>query len=243
MYKVVYKDIIIDILKKPVYCKYMNTGRKLRSDAVSANCIVSSDGSETYHLFGKSPTLPKEYKSVELISINKEEFDYLSSQIIPGEPLQVNLTEARERKTAEVSAMSEKIIHAGTDITLSDGHTYHFSFSDQDQFQIGFLATSAKTAQMLESMGLPTNETGMDYPWHADGGDCIFYSREDMMTIGLTMQSYITYHNSYFHALRNYIYNINNPLRIMDIEYGIEVPKMYWGDVYNVMKIGETSNE
>lgn len=234
MYKVMYKNIIIDILKRPIYCKYFqSSGQKLRTDETSANCIISSSGDETYHLAGRSPFMPESYKSVELIPIDKEEYDYLESLTIKGEDLQIDLTEARNEKIFEMSAESEAVIHAGTDITLSDGQTYHFSFSDQDQFQIGFLATAARNSAMLESMGVPTGETGADYPWHADGGDCIFYSREDMITIGMTMQNYITYHNSYFHALRNYIYALTNPLVIVDLFYGVEVPKMYWGEVYS----------
>lgn len=234
MYKILYENITIDVIKKPIYCKYLNSGRTLRTDKVSANCIVSSDGSQVYHIVG-TPVLPEGYKSVEIVKIEKDEYDYLCSLITKGEPLDVDLVEARKNKIAEMSEMSEMIIHAGTDITLSDGKTYHFSFSDQDQYQIGFLATSAKTAQMLEIMGLPTNETGKDYPWHADGGDCIFYSREDMITIGTIMQNYITYHNSYFHALRNYIQEMNNPLKILEIKYGDEVPQMYCGDVYKTV--------
>lgn len=234
MFKVLYNNITIDVIKKPIYCKYLNNGRILRTDKVSANCIVSSDGSQVYHIVG-TPVLPEGYKSVEIVKIEKDEYDYLCSLITKGEPLDVDLVEARKNKIAEMSEMSEMIIHAGTDITLSDGKTYHFSFSDQDQYQIGFLATSAKTAQMLEIMGLPTNETGKDYPWHADGGDCIFYSREDMITIGTIMQNYITYHNSYFHALRNYIQEMNNPLKILEIKYGDEVPQMYCGDVYKTV--------
>lgn len=234
MYKVLYNNITIDVLKRPVYCKYLSSGRKLRTDRTSANCIVSSDGSQVYHLVG-TPSMPEGYKSVEIAPIDEKEYNYLQSLITKGEPLDVDLITARKNKIDEMSAMSEQIIHAGTDITLSDGNTYHFSFSDQDQFQIGFLATSAKTAVMLESMGLPTNETGKDYPWHADGGDCIFYSREDMITIGTTMQNYITHHNSYFHALRNYIEGMNNPLKIVEIQYGVEVPKMYRGDVYQTV--------
>ena len=232
MYKVLYNNITIDVLKKPIYCRYLPSGRTLRTDKVSANCIVSSDGSGFYHLVG-TPAIPDEYKSVTLIQIDQTEYDYLQSLITKGESTQLDLNTARAEKTAEVSSISEQTIHAGTDITLSNGKTYHFSFSDQDQFQIGFLATAAKNAQMLESMGLPTNETGKDYPWHADGGDCIFYSRADMITIGTTMQNYITYHNSYFHALRNYINKLTNPLAIVDLYYGVEVPKMYWGEVYN----------
>lgn len=233
MYKVLYNNITIDVIKKPIYCRYVSSSKRtIRTDKVSANCIVSSDGSQVYHLAG-TPAMSDEYKSVQLIPIDKQEFDYLQSLIIKGESLEVDLTTARTNKIEEMSAASERTIHAGTDITLSDGNTYHFSFSDQDQFQIGFLATAAKNAAMLESMNLPTNETGKDYPWHADGGDCIFYSREDMITIGMAMQNYITYHNSYFHALRNYIQALTNPLVIVDLQYGVEVPKMYWGEVYN----------
>ena len=234
MFKVLYNNITIDVIKKPIYCKYLNNGRTLRTDKVSANCIVSSDGSQVYHIVG-TPSLPEGYKSVEIVPIDKKEYDYLCSLITKGESLEVDLVTARKEKIAEMSAMSEQAIYAGTDITLSDGKTYHFSLTGHDQTKIGFLATAAQTAQMLESMGLPTNETGKDYPWHADGEDCIFYSRQDMITIGITMQAYITYHNSYFHALRNYIQDMNNPLKIMEIEYGVEVPQIYWGEVYTMV--------
>ena len=234
MYKILYNNITIDVLKKPVYCKYLNSGRKLRTDKTSANCIVSSNGEQVYHIVG-TPSLPEGYKSVEIVPIQKEEYDYLCSLITKGEPLDVDLVKARKEKIAEMSAMSEQAIYAGTDITLSDGKTYHFSLTGHDQTKIGFLATAAQTAQMLESMGVPTNETGKDYPWHADGGDCIFYSRQDMITIGTVMQNYITYHNSYFHALRNYIEQMNNPLEITEIQYGIEVPRMYCGEVYQTI--------
>ena len=234
MYKVMYKDVVIDILINPLYCAYFpSSGLKLRTDATSANCIISSNGEETYHLAGRSPFMPETYKSVELMSITKEEYDFYKSLTIENGALEYNLIEIMNDKIAEVSKQSETTIHSGTDITLSDGQTYHFSFSDQDQFQIGFLATAAKNAAMLSAMGLPTNETGKDYPWHADGGDCIFYSRNDMITIGTVMQNYITYHNSYFHALRNYIQALTNPLVIVDLYYGVEVPKMYWGEVYD----------
>lgn len=234
MYKILYNNITIDVMKKPIYCRFLNSGRKLRTDKVSANCIISSDGEQVYHIIG-TPSLPEGYKSVEIVSIDKQEYDYLMSLITKGEPIDIDLITARKNKIAEMSAMSEKVIYAGTDVTLLDGKTYHFSFTGHDQSKIGFLATSAQTAQMLESMGLPTNETGKDYPWHSDGGDCIFYSRKDMIIIGTAMQNYITYHNSYFHALRNYIQDMNNALKILDITYGIEVPKKYWGEVYETV--------
>lgn len=220
MFKVVYKDVIIDVLENPVYCKSLKSGSVIRTEKTSANCVLSSDGSQVYHLRG-TPEAKESYKTVMVF------------QFAEGEKEEANLSEIKKRKIAEMSAESEKTIHAGTDITLSDGNTYHFSFSDQDQFQIGFLATGARTAQMMEAMGCLTYETGKDYPWHADGGDCIFYSRFDMITIGTVMQNYITYHNSYFHAVRNYIDALTNPLTVIDLYYGAEVPQEYWGEVFN----------
>lgn len=231
MYKLLYNNITIDVIDIPVYCTYLPNGRKLRTDKMSANCILSSDSSTVYHIAG-TPEMPSDYKTVEIVQIDLDEYNYLQSQISNGAPIDEDVINTRKIKIEEMSAESERVIHAGTDITLSDGQTCHFSFSDQDQFQIGFLATAAKNAQMLESMGMPTGETGKDYPWHADDGDCIFYSRADMIVIGTTMLSHIQYHNSYFHALRNYVNDLSNPLVINDITYGIEIPKMYWGEVY-----------
>lgn len=231
MYKVLYNNITIDVLSTPVYCICLPNGRKLRTDKVSANCILTSDSSTVYHLAG-TPELSPEYKTVELVAIDYDEYEYLKSQIENDQPISEDVINTRKIKIEEMSKRSEEIIHAGTDVTLSDGQTYHFSFSDQDQFQIGFLATAAKNASMLESMGMPTGETGKDYPWHADGGDCIYYQRTDMITIGTTMLSHIQYHNSYFHALRNYVNDLSNPLTINEITYGTDIPKMYWGEVY-----------
>lgn len=233
MYKILYKNIIIDVIESPVYCMcFPGSDFKIKTDPVTANCIISSNGKETYHLFGRSPILPDKYKSVKMETITREEYNQLQSLIIEGKDLQIDLTEARNAKISEMSKMSETVIHAGTDITLTNGKTYHFSFSDQDQFQIGFLASAAKNAAMMEAMKKPTLETGRDYPWHADGGDCVFYSRDDMIIIGTAMLGYIQYHNSYFHAMRTYINNLTNPMTIVDLKYGDQVPKMYWGEVY-----------
>lgn len=194
----------------------------------------------------------EEYDAIKYLLDNDEEYqepepsveepDYDFSEN-PDTNTEITLEFVKEKQIAKMSKDSEDVIHAGTDITLSDGNIYHFSFSDQDQYQIGFLATSAKTAVMLESMGLPTGETGKDYPWHSDGGDCIFYSREDIILIGTAMQNTITYQNSYFHALRNYIQSLDDIQDVFAIEYGVEVPQEYWGDVYAEIMTGGITSE
>lgn len=220
---------------------------------------------ELYHAMWMVPeTIKGLYPTAEVIEIDEQEYEAIKYTIENGETLEpeeetqleepetpvkpdtepdVTLEYVKGKKITEMSNASEAVIHAGTYVVLSDGNTYHFSFSDQDQFQIGFLATAAKNAAMLESMNLPTNETGQDYPWHADGEDCIFYSREDMIAIGTAMQNYITYHNSYFHALRNYIQNITDIQKVAAVTYGMSVPEKYWGDVYRNIMIGVAENE
>lgn len=221
---------------------------------------------DMYHAMWMVPeTIKGLYPTADVIEIDEQEYDAIKYIIESGETVEpeedetqtdepeipaepeieedVTLEYVKEKKISEMSSMSEKSIHAGADIVLADGNTYHFSFTDQDQYQIGFLATSAKTAAMLETMNLDTGETGMDYPWHADGGDCIFYSRADMITIGTAMQNTITYHNSYFHSLRNYIQSITDIQETAAITYGTEVPEKYWGDVYRNIMTGGIENE
>lgn len=91
MYKIIYQNMIIDVMSKIKYCKYIKiANRTLLCDKASANCIVSSDGSQVYHIKG-TLAMPTEYKSVEIVEIDKEEYDYLCSLTIQEKPIPNNL--------------------------------------------------------------------------------------------------------------------------------------------------------
>lgn len=91
MYKIIYQNMIIDVMKKPKYCKYVKiANRTLLCDKTSANCIVSSDGSQVYHIKG-TLEVPTNYKSVEIVEISKEEYDYLCSLTIQEKPVPADL--------------------------------------------------------------------------------------------------------------------------------------------------------
>ena len=91
MYKIIYQNMIIDVMKKIKYCKYLQrANRTLLCDKASANCIVSSDGSQVYHIKG-TLVMPTEYKSVEIVEIDKDEYDYLCSLTIQENPIPVDL--------------------------------------------------------------------------------------------------------------------------------------------------------
>ena len=91
MYKIIYNNMIIDVMKKLKYCKYVKiANRTLLCDKTSANCIVSSDGSQVYHISG-TLAMPDTYKSVQIVEIDQEEYDYLCSLTIQENPIPVEL--------------------------------------------------------------------------------------------------------------------------------------------------------
>ena len=93
MYKIIYENMIIDVMSKPKYCKYVKiANRTLLCDKSSANCIVSSDGEQVYHIKG-TLAMPNKYKSVEIVEIEKEEYDYLCSLTIQENPIPVDQQE------------------------------------------------------------------------------------------------------------------------------------------------------
>ena len=87
MYKIIYNNMIIDVMKKLKYCKYVKIAKRtLLCDPTSANCIVSSDGSQVYHISG-TLAMPDTYKSVQIVEIDQEEYDYLCSLTIQENPI------------------------------------------------------------------------------------------------------------------------------------------------------------
>lgn len=91
MYKIIYQNMIIDVMKKLKYCKYVRiANRTLLCDKTSANCIVSSNGEQVYHIKG-TLAVPTNYKTVEIVEIDKEEYDYLCSLTVQENPIPSNM--------------------------------------------------------------------------------------------------------------------------------------------------------
>ena len=81
MYKVVFNNLIIDIMEKPRYTRFLPKSQRIvGTDRLAATGIMSSNGEEVYHLEGKTNNYPEKLKTVQLIKIEKEEFERLKSQ-------------------------------------------------------------------------------------------------------------------------------------------------------------------
>lgn len=105
-------------------------------------------------------------------------------------------------------------IELGVDIELSDGNTYHFSLSIEDQ-------------QNIKNAVDVANLTQSSVPYHADGELCTMFSIADINKIYINSIMHITYHTTYFNMLKNYIQNCDDIETIIKSYYLIELPKEY----------------
>lgn len=81
MYKIIFNNLVIDIMEKPRYTRFLpKSQRVVGTDRLAATGIMSSNGEEIYHLEGKTNNYPEKLKTVQLIKIEKEEFERLKSQ-------------------------------------------------------------------------------------------------------------------------------------------------------------------
>lgn len=81
MYKVIFNNLVIDIMEKPRYTRFLPKSQRIvGTDRLAATGIMSSNGEEVYHLEGKTNNYPEKLKTVQLVKIEKEEFERLKSQ-------------------------------------------------------------------------------------------------------------------------------------------------------------------
>lgn len=177
------------------------------------------------------------YKIVEIIQIDEEEYNSLYEAIknneeieIPIEPEiieeepnidpneEITVEFIKNSKLNEISSICNKIIVGGFDVLLSDGETYHFSLTTQDQLNLTTLAAMVQSGET-------------EIPYHADGELCKFYSAEDILTIINTVTAFKTYQVTYHNALKLYVESLNTIEEISDIAYGMEIPEDYQSDV------------
>ena len=103
-------------------------------------------------------------------------------------PPQYDSIEAtKSAKLAEISKSCEDYIYAGTDVTLPDNTTKHFTYTLADQSNISEMFTAIMAG-------------ATEYPYHADGEICKIYTKEQIVAIYGTLSLFkteaTTYHNS-----------------------------------------------
>lgn len=94
MYKILHNNQIIDVMEDIRYVKCLPKSQKLIAvDKAQANGIVSSGGDTIYHILGTKNTFKTEKLSIQIVEINKEEYDKLTTQIQEREDLNNRIDE------------------------------------------------------------------------------------------------------------------------------------------------------
>ena len=94
MYKILYNNQIIDVIKEIQYIKYLPmTKRMINVDRLQANGIISSDGNNVYHISGTENNFIDGKKTVQIIPIEEEEYLKLTTQIQENQSLENRVRE------------------------------------------------------------------------------------------------------------------------------------------------------
>ena len=185
-----------------------------------------------------------EYESAEVIQVDEQEYNTLKAALetedeivikpetpVEEEPEYVDPNEiitvdyVKSVKIAEMSNTCNKVITNGFDVVLSDGNSYHFSLTTQDQLNLITLSSMVANGET-------------QIPYHADGELCRFYSAEDINIIITTATQFKTYQISYFNALKAYIESLDDMNEIGAITYGVDIPAEYQSDVLKALIAG-----
>lgn len=182
------------------------------------------------------------YENISVVQIDEDEYNTLLAAVEKGEEIEIEqeqnepieetpiinpieeatLDYLKEAKISEMSYECNKTITSGFDVVLSDGNTYHFSLTTQDQLNLITLSSL-----------IANGETQI--PYHADGELCRFYSAEDINTIITTATQFKTYHVSYFNALKMYINSLKRKKTVAAVQYGMAIPEEHQSEVLKTM--------
>ena len=107
------------------------------------------------------------------------------------EPAEPTIEEVREGVVRSINDSVEQTITAGIDVTTSYG-AEHFALTANDQANIGNIFNAVV-------MGVT------EYPYHADGKECVVYTKADIVNIYVTMQTLITKLTTHGNLLKQYV--------------------------------------
>ena len=182
------------------------------------------------------------YETVEVIRIEKDEYDILYEAVEKGEYIKVEQEQptpevetppvdpneavtidyVKTAKIAEMNYICNKVIENGIDVQLSDGNVYHFSLTTQDQLNL----------ITLQSM-IAAGETYI--PYHADGELCRYYSVDDIKVVMDAATAHKTFHVTYFNSLKVYINSLDDIATVSQVQYGMDIPAEYQSDILKAL--------
>ncbi len=156
----------------------------------------------------------------ETIDIDDDEEEEPIEPIVEPE-LDETIEFVRAAKIKEMSSTCRQTIEAGFDLALR-GETYHFSLTMQDQLNLMSLSIMTQTQELI--------------PYHADGQETTFYTKEEINMIIQAATELKVYNTTYYNALKTYINSLETIEEISAITYGTPIPDEYKTDVLKTLE-------
>ena len=226
MFKILKNSSIVDVTDSLNYVRYQSkNGIFVSCSENDAQAIVSSDGTNIWHIKNKDSITGKDIEDIEIVAISLEEYELLKSAMEEALQSGDNITEEdvieflTNEKVKTMSAFCSDVIKKGFVITLSDGTNHKFALTIEDQINMLALKDSLEAGDEL-------------IPYHSSNELCRYYKAEDIKLIIEFGEIFKNYHMFYFNSLKNYIKSLTDVEKIQAIEYGIDVPDEYKSVVF-----------
>lgn len=218
MYKIIYNNLVIDVIKEPKYFRYLTkSGRTVITDKTSAHCVMGSDSKTLYLLQGVNRPEGKDWKEVKLVPISKSEFNTLTDlikneQSICADKNELNLV--RTEKIQELSTACRNSILNGVSVLFKDQKYHTFELTVEDQLNLMMIDSEIRNG-------------AKEILYHEKNKVCQIYDAEDIQHLLNTVNKHKTYHTTYFNILKCYIYSLHDINIIKNIQYGMTLPDEY----------------
>lgn len=142
----------------------------------------------------------------------------------------ISLSEALLTKLTEISTTCSATINNGTQVQLSGGSSKQFSHTLEDQSNISEMFTAVMVG-------------ATEYPYHADGEDCVVYSAQDIIAIYSTLTGFKTAQTTYHNQLKAYVQSLDNAQDVMAVQYGQELTGEYLEKYNQLMAVAQEQME
>jgi hypothetical protein len=210
MYKIIKNNTIIDVVYHPHFVKFLTPDNIVITDRPSAQGIIGSDGQKLYCF---TENLNDNLDVVTIEKIDHDEFKKLRGFLNSNYEIPANeaaLEKLKYKKITLLSDICKSKITAGFTVVLSDGNSYNFKLTVEDQ---------------LNLMSLENQLSNGDnhFIYHATDMPCRLYSREDMCKIINAFRQHILYHTTYFNMAKHYIKSLACIEKINLFSYGTDI--------------------
>ena len=210
MYKIIYKSNIIDVVQNPTFVKILPAGHVAITDKLSANGIV---GSDNLTIYGFEQVARPNTKVVTIEAITEKEFNRLKGLLNSEQEVVANKTlliKAVDTVIKNLSDTCKNKITTGFSVRLSDGKTYSFKLTAEDQLNL-------LNFENQLNAGVKT------FVYHATGLPCKVFAKEDMQKIIKAYRKHVLYHTTYFNVAKQYIQSLTDIDTINKFTYGTNI--------------------